>query len=89
MLSRCDSKAAKRFFGKLLKKLGFASRVIVTDKLKSYGATKKEILKGVEHSYSQEFKQSSGKLASTKPIKREANASVKFPCSGAAISLDI
>ena len=27
----------------------FAPRVIITDKLKSYGAAKREILKGVEH----------------------------------------
>ena len=31
-----DTKAAKRFFRKLLKKQGFTPRVIVTDKLKSY-----------------------------------------------------
>lgn len=47
--SRRDTKAAKKFFRKLLKKQGFAPPVIVTDKLKSYGAVKKEILKGVKH----------------------------------------
>jgi putative transposase len=36
--------AAKKFLKKLLKKQGFAPRVIVTDKLKSYAAAKKEIL---------------------------------------------
>ncbi len=49
MQSRRDTKAAKRFFRKLLRKQGEAPRVIVTDKLKSYGAAKKVILKGVEH----------------------------------------
>jgi putative transposase len=44
-----DTKAAKRFFRKLLKKQGFAPRVIVTDKLKSYAAAKKQVLKSVEH----------------------------------------
>ncbi len=44
-----DTKAAKRFFRKLLKKQGFTPRVIVTDKLKSYEAAKKQILKSVEH----------------------------------------
>jgi putative transposase len=44
-----DTKAAKRFFRKLLKKQGFAPRVIVTDKLKSYEAAKKQVLKNVEH----------------------------------------
>ena len=35
--SRRDKKAAKRFMHKLLKKAGRAPRVLVTDKLKSYG----------------------------------------------------
>ena len=47
--SRRDRKAAKRFFRKLLKGLRYVPRVIVTDKLKSYGAAKREILPGVEH----------------------------------------
>ena len=38
-----------QFFRKLLKGLTYAPRVIVTDKLKSYGAAKREILPGVEH----------------------------------------
>jgi putative transposase len=49
MQSRRNKAAAKTFFRKLLKTQGFAPRVIITDKLKSYGAAKKEILKGVEH----------------------------------------
>ena len=47
--SRRNKKAATRFFGKLLKGLTYAPRVIITDKLKSYGAAKREILPGVEH----------------------------------------
>jgi len=46
---RRDKKAAKKFFRKLLKGLTYVPRVIVTDKLKSYGAAKREILPGVEH----------------------------------------
>ena len=34
---------------KLLKKQGFVPRVIVTDKLKSYEAAKKQVMKNVEH----------------------------------------
>ncbi len=49
MHSRRDTKATRRFLRKLLQKQGLAPRVIVTDKLKSYKAAKKEILKGVEH----------------------------------------
>jgi putative transposase len=46
---RRDKHAAKKFFRKLLKELTCAPRVIITDKLKSYGAAKREILPGVEH----------------------------------------
>jgi putative transposase len=59
-----DTKAAKRFFRKLLKKPGFVPRVIVTDKLKSYEAAKKQVLKSVEHRYSQGVEQSSRELSS-------------------------
>ncbi len=46
---RRDTNAAKRFFRKLLKKQGFVPRVIVTDKLKSYEAAKKQVMPSVEH----------------------------------------
>src|SRR6201988_5463198 len=46
---RRNKQAAKKFFRKLLKGLTYVPRVIVTDKLKSYGAAKREILPGVEH----------------------------------------
>src|SRR5260221_1366892 len=47
--SRRNKKAAKRFFRKLLKGLPYVPRVIITDKLRSYGAAKREFLPGVEH----------------------------------------
>ncbi len=47
--SRRNANAAKRFFKKLLRSLQFAPRVIVTDKLRSYGAAKREVLPHVEH----------------------------------------
>src|SRR5712691_5466759 len=46
---RRDKRAAKKFFRKHLKGLTYVPRVIVTDKLKSYSAAKREILPGVEH----------------------------------------
>lgn len=49
MQKRRNQRAAKRFFKKLLKGLRYAPRVIITDKLRSYGAARKEILPGVEH----------------------------------------
>jgi putative transposase len=44
-----DKHAAKRFFRKLLKGCQYVPRVIITDKWRSYGAAKQEILPGVEH----------------------------------------
>src|SRR3954452_3220717 len=47
--SRRNAKAAKRLLRKLLKKQGVTPRVMITDKLASYGAAKREIMPGVEH----------------------------------------
>lgn len=47
--SRRDKRAAKRLLRKLLKRQSRAPRVIVTDKLPSYGAAKREVVPGVEH----------------------------------------
>ena len=49
MQRRRDKHAAKKFFRKLLKGLRYVPRVIITDKLRSYGAAKQEILPSVEH----------------------------------------
>jgi putative transposase len=46
---RRDKHAAKKFFRKLLKGLRYVPRVIITDKLRSYGAAKQEILPSIEH----------------------------------------
>ena len=46
---RRNKHAAKKFFRKLLKGLRYVPRVVITDKLKSYGAAKRELLPGVEH----------------------------------------
>jgi putative transposase len=47
--SRRNTQAAKRFFKKLLKGLRYVPRVVVTDKLGSYGAAKRQIILHVEH----------------------------------------
>src|SRR4030095_3525620 len=46
---RRNKQAAKKFVRTPLKGLGYVPRVIITDKLKSYGAAKQEMLPGVEH----------------------------------------
>lgn len=47
--SRCNAKAAKRLMRKLLRGQGRAPRVMITDKLRSYDAAKREIMRSVEH----------------------------------------
>ncbi|MDI9916817.1 IS6 family transposase [Rhodococcus sp. IEGM 1379] len=47
--SRRNGNAAKRFFRKLLKGLGYLPRVIVTDKLASYQVAHRAMLASVEH----------------------------------------
>lgn len=47
--SRRNAKAAKRLMRKLLKGQRAAPRVMITDKLRSYDAAKREIMPGVEH----------------------------------------
>lgn len=47
--SRRDTKAAKRLLIRLLKKTGMPPRRIVTDKLRSYGAARRDIMPTVEH----------------------------------------
>ena len=46
---RRDGGAAKRFFRRLLKGLQYVPRVLVTDKLRSYGVAKRELLPDAEH----------------------------------------
>jgi putative transposase len=46
---RRDAKAAKRFFRRLLKGLQYVPRVIMTDKLRSYGVARRQLLPKVEH----------------------------------------
>ncbi|MGP3691327.1 IS6 family transposase [Streptomyces sp. IBSNAI002] len=47
--NRRDKAAASRFFRRLLTTTGQVPRVIVTDKLKSYGAAHREVMPSVEH----------------------------------------
>ena len=44
-----DKRAAKRFFRKLLNGMLYSPRVVVTDKLRSYGAAKNEVMPSVIH----------------------------------------
>jgi putative transposase len=47
--SRRNAKAATKFFRKLLKGLEYVPRVLVTDKLASYGVAHQRLIRSVEH----------------------------------------
>jgi putative transposase len=47
--SQRNAKAATRFFKKLLKALRYAPRVMITDKLASYGAARKQMRLSIDH----------------------------------------
>jgi putative transposase len=47
--SRRNKRAAKRLLRKLLKRQCRAPRAMITDKLASYGAAKREVMPGIEH----------------------------------------
>jgi putative transposase len=49
MQNRRDTVAARRFFRRLMKRPGAVPRVVVTDKLCSYGAAHREVMPCVEH----------------------------------------
>jgi putative transposase len=46
---RRDTKAAKRLLTRLMKKQGMAPKRIITDKLPSYGAARRQVMPAVEH----------------------------------------
>ena len=47
--SRRNTKAAKRLLTRLMKKQGVTPKRIITDKLASYGAAKRQVMQSVEH----------------------------------------
>lgn len=47
--ARRDTMAAKRSLVRLLKKQGLKPKRIITDKLRSYGAAKREVMPSIEH----------------------------------------
>ena len=47
--SKRDKHAAKRLLIKLMKRWGFVPKRIITDKLRSYGAARREVAPGLDH----------------------------------------
>ncbi|MGW2770242.1 IS6 family transposase [Streptomyces sp. NPDC001275] len=79
---RRDTAAAKRFFRKLLKGLQYVPRVIVTDKLRSYGAAHRQVIPSVEHRSSKYLNNRAEN--SHRPTRQREKAMKNFRSTGAA-----
>jgi putative transposase len=79
---RKDKHAAKRFFKKLLKGQQASPIKIVTDKLRSYSAAKKELMPCVEHS-TQQYENNRCEL-SHQPDRQQERQMRKFKSQGQA-----
>jgi putative transposase len=80
--SRRDAKAAMRFFRKLLKGLESAPRVLITDKLASYGAARRRVLHSVEHRQSKYLNNRAEN--SHQPTRARKRAMKRFTSAGHA-----
>ena len=80
--SRRDAKAATRFFRKLLTGLEYAPRVLVTDKLASYGVAHRRLIPGVEHRQSKYLNNRAEN--SHQPTRARERAMKRFTSAGHA-----
>lgn len=60
MQNRRDTVAARSFFRRLMKKARMVARVVVTDKLRSYGAAHREVMPCVKHRSHKRFRGAGG-----------------------------
>jgi putative transposase len=80
--SRRDGKAATRFFRKLLTGLEYVPRVLVTDKLASYGVARRRLTPGVEHRQSKYLNNRAEN--SHQPTRQRERVMRKFTSAGHA-----
>jgi putative transposase len=78
--SRRDAKAAIRFFRKLLTGLEYVPRVLVTDKLASYGVAHRRLMRGVEHRRSKYLNNRAEN--SHQPTRQRERAMKRFTSAG-------
>src|SRR3984885_6465873 len=74
--------AAKRFVRRLLKRLDHVPRVLVTDKLRSYGVAKRHLLPDVEHRQSRYLNNRAEN--SHRPTRRRERQMQRFKSPGQA-----
>ena len=79
---RRDKAAAVKLMRKLLKKQGFAPDVLVTDKLRSYGAAKSEI--GLSARHEQGLRKNKRAENSHQPTRRRERKMQRFKSPGSA-----
>jgi putative transposase len=80
--SHRDAKAATRFFRKLLRGVRSVPRVLVTDKLASYGVAHRRLIRGVEHRRSKYLNNRAEN--SHQPTRQRERAMKKFTSPGHA-----
>jgi putative transposase len=80
--SRRDAKAATRFFRKLLTKLRYVPRVLVTDKLRGYPVAHRRLMSSVEHRRSKYLNNRAEN--SHQPTRQRERAMKKFRSPGGA-----
>ena len=79
---RRDAKAAARLMRKLLKKHGFAPTLLVTDKLRSYGAARTRLRLSVRHE--QGLRKNNRAENSHLPVRRRERKMQRFKSPGSA-----
>jgi len=80
--SRRDAAAAKRLMRKLMKKLQCVPRVLITDKLPSYGVAHRELMPSVEHRKSKYLNNRAEN--SHQPTRQRERAMQRFKSPGSA-----
>jgi putative transposase len=79
---RRDTRVALKLMRKLLKKQGFPPKLLVTDKLATYGAAKREIMPGIEHRQHKELNNRAEN--SHQPTRRRERQMKQFKSAGRA-----
>jgi putative transposase len=78
--SRRNARSAKRFFRKLLTGLQFVPRVLITDRLASYGVAHRRLMRSVEHRQSKYLNNRAEN--SHQPTRQQERAMKRFRSAG-------